>query len=211
VCKEADLVPEMVFLLGRMGGHNNKLALTLIIERLGDVQRAIDFARTQADDDLWEDLLRYAETRPAFIRGLLEHVGPEIDPVRLVRRIKNGLAIPGLKPALLKILHDFAVQISLLEGCAAILARDAGAAAAELQRGQSAGFPVLGKSRCAACGLPLMRVQQGLVLLFLCRHTLHASCVDAEALAGCQPDPVLAGLDVDEGAYERALGNKVAL
>lgn len=78
---ERDLVPEMVFLLGRMG--NNKQALTLIIERLGDVNRvsrvilrltsslidrsfpkAIDFAKEQADDDLWEDLLKYSETRP---------------------------------------------------------------------------------------------------------------------------------------------------
>lgn len=37
VCNEYNLVPEMVFLLGRMG--NNKKALHLIIERLGDVQR----------------------------------------------------------------------------------------------------------------------------------------------------------------------------
>ena len=37
MCKTKDLVPEMVFLLGRMG--NNKQALTLIIERLGDVGR----------------------------------------------------------------------------------------------------------------------------------------------------------------------------
>lgn len=37
VCNERDLVPEMVFLLGRMG--NNKKALNLIIERLGDVNR----------------------------------------------------------------------------------------------------------------------------------------------------------------------------
>ena len=37
VCKERDFVPEMVFLLGRMG--NNKQALNLIIERLGDVNR----------------------------------------------------------------------------------------------------------------------------------------------------------------------------
>jgi hypothetical protein len=62
ICQERDLVPEMVFLLGRMG--NNKRALTLIIERLGDVQRAIEFAKEQGDDDLWEDLLRYSETRP---------------------------------------------------------------------------------------------------------------------------------------------------
>lgn len=37
ICRKRDYVPEMVFLLGRMG--NNKQALTLIIERLGDVQR----------------------------------------------------------------------------------------------------------------------------------------------------------------------------
>ncbi|KAG6883937.1 hypothetical protein C0993_002682 [Termitomyces sp. T159_Od127] len=63
VCHERDLVPEMVFLLGRMG--NNKKALMLIIERLGDVQRAIEFAKEQGDDDLWEDLLKYSETRPS--------------------------------------------------------------------------------------------------------------------------------------------------
>jgi vacuolar protein sorting-associated protein 41 len=37
VCKERDLVLETVFLLGHMG--NNKKALNLIIERLGDVNR----------------------------------------------------------------------------------------------------------------------------------------------------------------------------
>lgn len=37
VCNERDLVPEMVFLLGRMG--DNRRALNLIIERLGDVNR----------------------------------------------------------------------------------------------------------------------------------------------------------------------------
>ena len=37
ICEQRDLVPEMVFILGRMG--NNKQALMLIIERLHDVQR----------------------------------------------------------------------------------------------------------------------------------------------------------------------------
>ncbi|KAF9553273.1 ARM repeat-containing protein [Agrocybe pediades] len=45
-CQERDLVPEMVFLLGRMG--NNKKALTL------------DFSKEQNDDHLWEDLLKYS-------------------------------------------------------------------------------------------------------------------------------------------------------
>jgi hypothetical protein len=41
VSSERDLVPEMVFLLGRMG--DNKRALGLIIERLGDVGRVSSF------------------------------------------------------------------------------------------------------------------------------------------------------------------------
>lgn len=29
-----------------------------------DPLKAIDFAKEQSDDDLWEDLLKYSETRP---------------------------------------------------------------------------------------------------------------------------------------------------
>ncbi|VDC00011.1 unnamed protein product, partial [Peniophora sp. CBMAI 1063] len=146
ICTERDLVPEMVFLLGRMG--NNKQALYLIIDRLGDVTRAIDFAKEQSDDDLWEDLLKYSETRPPFIRGLLENVGAEIDPVRLIRRIKNGLVIPGLQPALIKILSDFNLQISLLEGARAVLGSDAAALAHRLHKAQSAGVFLSARTPC---------------------------------------------------------------
>lgn len=159
-CNERDLVPEMVFLLGRMG--NNKKALTLIIERLGDVQRvspiltiltslftqlqqAIEFAKEQSDDDLWEDLLKYSETRPTFIRGLLENVGVEISPIRLIRRIKNGLEIPGLKEALIKILQDFHLQIELLEGCQHILEGDCAELSGKLSRGQAGGVVLTGE------------------------------------------------------------------
>jgi hypothetical protein len=76
----------------------------------------------------------------AFIRGLLENVGAEIDPIRLIRRIKNGLEIPGLKPALIKILQDFNLQISLLEGCQAILHGDSADLAKRLHRDQTGGF-----------------------------------------------------------------------
>jgi hypothetical protein len=43
ICEQRDLVPEMVFILGRMG--NNKQALMLIIERLHDVQRVSYFSK----------------------------------------------------------------------------------------------------------------------------------------------------------------------
>ncbi|PSS08839.1 hypothetical protein PHLCEN_2v3454 [Hermanssonia centrifuga] len=174
VCEERDQVPEMVFLLGRMG--NNKQALNLIIERLGDVNRAIDFAKDQGDEELWEDLLRYSETRPAFIRGLLENVGADINPIRLIRRIKNGLEIPGLKGALIKILHDFNLQTSLLEGCQTILNGDCSELAQTLHKDQTAGFLLNGRATCPICSLPLMETSQSLLLLFLCRHVVHAHC-----------------------------------
>ena len=82
----------------------------------------------------------------AFIRSLLENVGAEIDPIRLIRRIKNGLEIPGLKPALIKILHDFNLQVSLLEGCQAILHGDGSDLAKRLHRDQTSGFLITCKS-----------------------------------------------------------------
>lgn len=111
----------------------------------GFFSKAIDFAKEQNDKDLWEDLLTYSETKPRFIRGLLENVGPEIDPIRIVRRIRNGLEIPGLKAALIKVLQDFNLQVSLMEGCKTILDSDCRTLALTLHDGQTNGFLWTGK------------------------------------------------------------------
>ena len=102
--------------------------------------QAIDFAKERKDDDLWDDLLRYSETRPAFIKGLLENVSTEIDPIRIIRRIRNGLEIPSLKESLIKILHDFNLQTSLMEGCGTVLESDCADLASRLQRAQLGGL-----------------------------------------------------------------------
>ncbi|KAF9645041.1 hypothetical protein BDM02DRAFT_3131353 [Thelephora ganbajun] len=90
ICQDHGLVPEMVFLLDRV--NNSRQALTIIIERMGDANRAIEFAKEQ-NDDLWEDLLRSSETRPSTYELTTSNVnvGAGIDPIRLIRRIKNGL------------------------------------------------------------------------------------------------------------------------
>ncbi|KAJ7717660.1 hypothetical protein B0H16DRAFT_1610599 [Mycena metata] len=207
VCDEQSLVPEMVFLLGRMG--NNKQALTLIIEKLGDVHRAIDFAKEQNDDDLWEDLLKYSETRPTFIRGLLENVGPEISPLRLIRRIKNGLEIPGLQEALIKILQDFHLQISLLEGCQTILNGDSADFARKLHKDQTAGFFLTAKTACPICSRSLQETPQALVILFLCRHVVHAACTSGGDHIPSQPDPALRGIGMAD-SLARGLSGKIA-
>lgn len=64
------------------------------------------------------------ESKKDFIRGLLENVGTDIEPLRLIKRIPDRLEIPGLKDALLKILQDYNLQMSLHEGCEKILVSD---------------------------------------------------------------------------------------
>ncbi|KAL9936540.1 hypothetical protein V8E36_004608 [Tilletia maclaganii] len=184
ICEEREYVPEMVFLLGRIG--DNKRALSLIIEKLGDVERAIDFAKEQNDAELWDDLLTYSDNKPTFIRGLLENVGAEIDPIRLVKRIRNGLEIPGLRGALIKILQDFNLQVSLLEGCCAILHHDGEELSNSLHRSLRGGQYLAFSSLCDSCGKPLyddptstLKVDNpsSPTVLFLCRHSYHLSCL----------------------------------
>ncbi|MBW0462781.1 hypothetical protein O181_002496 [Austropuccinia psidii MF-1] len=203
ICQKLDFVSEMVYLLGRMG--NNRKALFLIIDRIGDVQRAIEFAKEQNDDDLWEDLLRYSETRPAFIRGLLDNVGSEIDPIRLIRRIQNGLEIPDLKASIIKILHDFNLQISLIQGCRSILVSDCRDLSNTYYASQTLGAlgdPSLRCQKCnrlltESCGpvnsakdgtqvvtgaivpadASIAEISSALSIMFLCRHSFHSLCV----------------------------------
>jgi hypothetical protein len=59
-----------------------------------------------------------------YIIGLLNNIGTHVDPVNLIDRIPNGVRIKGLRDALVKILQDYRVQISLLEGSKNIMARD---------------------------------------------------------------------------------------
>jgi hypothetical protein len=119
VCQQRNHIPELVYLLSKTG--ETKRALFLIIDQLADVSQAIAFAKSQNDPDLWNDLLQYSMDKPRFIRGLLAEVGTAIDPVDLVRRIPEGLAIEGLKDGLSKMLKEFELQHSISEGVATIL------------------------------------------------------------------------------------------
>ncbi|KAJ2724352.1 Vacuolar protein sorting-associated protein 41 [Coemansia sp. Benny D115] len=98
ICEERGLVPEMVFILGRMG--DNHRALMLIIDQLGDVPRAIEFAKEQNDPELWNDLVMYSRDKPEFIIGLLELGGTHTNPTKIIRSIPAELSIPGIRRAL---------------------------------------------------------------------------------------------------------------
>ena len=138
ICEERSYIPELVFILGRMG--DSKKAMKLIIEKLDDVQQAIDFAHAQADPDLWEDLISHSLTHPRFIRGLLENASSSIDPVTLIRRIPTGLVIDGLKDSLAKVFNDYDLQLSLSQCGGAIHRSDNASIAARLRKGQQRGL-----------------------------------------------------------------------
>ncbi|XP_075513089.1 LOW QUALITY PROTEIN: vacuolar protein sorting-associated protein 41 homolog [Primulina tabacum] len=122
ICVKRDLLKEQVFILGRMG--NAKQALAIIINKLGDVEEAIEFVSMQNDDELWEELIKQCLNKPEMVGVLLEHTVGNLDPLYIVNRVPNGLEIPRLRDRLVKIITDYRTETSLRHGCNAILKAD---------------------------------------------------------------------------------------
>ncbi|KAF4345280.1 vacuolar assembly [Fusarium beomiforme] len=117
-----------------------KRALYLIIDRLKNVHKAIEFAKEQDDPDLWEDLLKYSMDKPSFIRGLLEQVGTAINPITVVQRIPEGLEIEGLREGLTHMMKEHEIQYSISSGVARVLRSEVATAQNELRAGQRKGI-----------------------------------------------------------------------
>lgn len=178
VCKERNLVEEMVFLLSRMG--NNKKALSLIMDELNDIQKAIEFAKDENDEELWEDLINSSLDKAEFIKALLFNIGTHVNPIKLIKRIKDKMEIPSLRDALVKILQDFNLQVSLHEGCKTILDKDSVDLIQKQVKQQSRGHSVHDTDKCNAChGMIIvgdLREASDLTLFF-CQHKFHSNCL----------------------------------
>ncbi|XP_051120523.1 vacuolar protein sorting-associated protein 41 homolog [Andrographis paniculata] len=122
ICVERDLLREQVFILGRMG--NSKKALAVIINKLGDIEEAIEFVSMQHDDELWEELIKQCLNKPEMVGVLLEHTVGNLDPLYIVNMVPNGLEIPRLRDRLVKIITDYRTETSLRNGCNDILKAD---------------------------------------------------------------------------------------
>ncbi|KAL5709701.1 Vacuolar protein sorting-associated protein 41 [Ranunculus cassubicifolius] len=122
ICVQRDLLREQVFILGRMG--NAKQALTVIINKLEDIEEALEFVGSQHDDDLWEELIQQCLNKPGMVGELLEHTVGNLDPLYIVNMVPNGLVIPRLRDCLVKIITDYRTETSLRNGCNDILKTD---------------------------------------------------------------------------------------
>lgn len=138
ICEARHFTPELIYLLSKMG--QTKRALNLILSDLKDVSRAIAFAKSQDDPDLWEDLLNYSMDKPRFIHGLLTEAGTSIDPIKLVRRIPSGLEIEGLRDGLIRMIREHDIQASISKGAAKVLQGEVAIGMDTLRKGQRRGI-----------------------------------------------------------------------
>ncbi|KAM4056582.1 clathrin and VPS domain-containing protein [Hirsutella rhossiliensis] len=137
-CESFEYHDELVYLYSKTG--QMKRALYLIIDRLKNVEKAIEFAKEQDDPDLWEDLLNYSMDKPTFIRALLEQVGTAINPITLVRRIPEKLKIQGLREGLTHMMKEHELQHSISSGAVRVLRSELATAQNELRAGQRRGI-----------------------------------------------------------------------
>ncbi|KAL8579065.1 hypothetical protein ACOMHN_036004 [Nucella lapillus] len=184
ICERRGYVKEQVFLLGRMG--NVIQALKMIMAGLGDVNHAIEFCKEQNDEELWENLISYSMGRPNFITALLHNVGADIDPIKIISRIQNGLSIPGLRDSLVKILQDYNLQISLREGCRKILVADSYNLLERMVKTQRKAILIDDSQNCPVCSGQVfvndVRFASNLVV-FHCRHTFHEDCLPVSVVS----------------------------
>ncbi|OAY38116.1 vacuolar protein sorting-associated protein 41 homolog [Manihot esculenta] len=122
ICVKRDLLREQVFILGRMG--NSKKALAIIINKLGDIEEAVEFVTMQHDDELWDELIKQCLHKPEMVGVLLEHTVGNLDPLYIVNMVPNGMEIPRLRDCLVKIITDYRTETSLRHGCNDILKAD---------------------------------------------------------------------------------------
>lgn len=124
VCEERGLVAEQVHVLGRMGASSK--ALDIIVGSQRDVPAAISFlqASNAADDELWQHLIAVALQDAGSTAQLLDSIGSHVSPLALVQQIPSGMAIPGLRDHLVRIISEYRTQTSLAEGCHVILHHD---------------------------------------------------------------------------------------
>lgn len=171
VCKDANLIKEVVFLLGRMG--DLRIALKYITESQG-IDEAIEFCKEHQDSDLWQDLIIYSMDKPQFISALLKNIGTHInDPIDLIDRIPNGCEIQGLMPALVKILQDYQLQISLEQSCRDLMAKDCFSLLEKQIACQTQGIGIKEDQVCDHCSQPLLNES---MVVFGCHHVFHEEC-----------------------------------
>ncbi|KAK6463775.1 putative vacuolar protein sorting-associated protein [Scheffersomyces coipomensis] len=104
LCERNEFIEELVYLLGEIG--ENKRALMLIIDKLDDPVKAIEFTKRQNDKELWNLLLDNSMSRSNFVKSLIENSDDNTnlyyDPITILKRMSSDINIKGLNKSIIK-------------------------------------------------------------------------------------------------------------
>ncbi|XP_014371790.1 vacuolar protein sorting-associated protein 41 homolog [Papilio machaon] len=178
VCQSNEFYPEMVFLLSRIG--NTREALQIIIEKLNDINQAINFCQEHNDKELWTDLIQQTVDKPECVTLLLKRIGNYVDPRMLIQHIQPGCEIKDLKECLAKMMCDYHLQMSVQEACKVITLRNYFDLHEKLIVGQQRGISVTDDFLCHVCqGRIIVRDLSNAsnLIVYNCRHSFHIDCL----------------------------------
>ncbi|XP_030377032.1 vacuolar protein sorting-associated protein 41 homolog [Scaptodrosophila lebanonensis] len=180
ICKSENLYPEMVYLLGCMGGVEAVEALNIIIYKIKDIEMAIEFCKEHDDEDLWNVLIDESAEKPDIVTKVLDGIIDYVNPELIVNKIKLGQKIPHLRESVLKMLWHFNLQEEKLDIAHQIQQADYFAEHSELVAAQRRGRFVPYEQCCAKCNRVVLKkdvaVSSSLVE-FNCGHIFHEPCV----------------------------------
>ncbi|KAH8272159.1 hypothetical protein KR018_004495, partial [Drosophila ironensis] len=114
ICEHDGFYPEMVYLLGRMGGVKAAEALNIIIHNMNNIEMAIEFCKEHDDNVLWNSLIDESLKRPDKLTTILNGILDYVNPAVLLNKIKSGFAVPNLRNALTTMLCHYNLQENML-------------------------------------------------------------------------------------------------
>ncbi|KAJ3370342.1 Vacuolar protein sorting-associated protein 41 [Allomyces arbusculus] len=152
LCESHDLLQEQVYVLGRIG--NNKRALEIMMDRMDDIHMAIDYAKGQQDEELWNDLVDFAVQKPKYWAPLFQHTGMFLDPIKLIKRVPPGAQISNLKSLLTSIVQDALAQVELRGQSHQVLREDVLTFMRQSMRYAKSSRYVTSDTCCVRCGQP---------------------------------------------------------
>ncbi|XP_066597846.1 vacuolar protein sorting-associated protein 41 homolog isoform X2 [Prorops nasuta] len=183
ICSERKFYPELVYLLGKIG--NMSEALALMTRELNDTESAIAFCQEHDDEELWNDLITYALDKPKAIKFLLQKIGTYVNPRLMIQNIKPDLEIPGLKQALVKMMCDYNLQVSVQEGFKKILSNDYFNLHERLVRSHQKGLFINDDYKCGACDRKIIMREPKDLVVFYCKHSFHQDCLKVKLIKNC--------------------------
>jgi hypothetical protein len=147
------LYMEIIYILAKMG--NQKEALSILLQKIGDVQLAVEFVEAN-DAKLWSDLVDYSLHNQQFLTNLIDFVGTcSINPNDIIAKIPNKMQVPLLRQKLMRIFNHYQFQTFLHEKSDTVLAHDTLSLLRQLNQGQRRAQKVDPTVRCAVCARPL--------------------------------------------------------